>query len=174
MKKYIPLLIIAIALFSCDSTNATKNPLYEDLILPDTKGAFRGVEFNMSQAEVVEIEKERKTVKIYDDESKDKFVITSQMGPETLNFADITYDFDDKGLYGISVETYAKSLEEATEVFDLIVAKYTKIYGAPNQAEDGFVEFAAESDGKKFDIAVKNITDLENSFGMYMYYDIVE
>ena len=172
MKKFIPLLIIAIGLFSCDTT--TKNALYEDLMLPKTEGVFRGINFNMTKSEVKEIETARKTITIFEDESDDKFVVTTDMGPETLNFADITYNFDDQGLYGISVESYAKSLEEATEVFNMIAAEYTAKYGAPTIAEDGFSEFEGELNGIKFDIAIKNIDDLEDSFGMYMYFDIAE
>lgn len=172
MKKFIPLLIIAIGLFSCDTS--TKNALYEDLMLPKTEGIFRGVNFNMSKDEVKKIETARETVTVFEDESGDKFIVTSDMGPETLNFADITYNFDDQGLYGISVETYAKTIEEGTAVFDLIIAEYTAKYGAPTVAEDGFSEFSGESNGNKFDIAVKNIDDLEDSFGLYMYFDIQE
>ena len=173
MKKFIPLLLIAIGLFSCN-TSTTTNPLYEDLMLPKTEGVFRGINFDMSKSEVKDIETSRSTVKIFEDEAEDEFIVTTDMGSETLNFADITYSFDGEGLYGISVESYAISLEAATEVFDMIVADYTTKYGAPTIAEDGFAEFSGEKAGKKFDIAIKNIDDLEDSFGMYMYFDIVE
>lgn len=172
MKKFIPLLIITIGLFSCNTT--TKNVLYEDLMLPETEGVFRGIEFDMSKEQVTKIETSRETVDIFDDQSEGSLIITTDMGPETLNFADITYDFDEKGLYAISVETYAKTPEEATEVFDLVIKEYSSKYGAPTIAEDGFSEFKAENANSKFNIAVKNITDLEDSFGMYMYFDIVE
>lgn len=172
MKKFIPLLIIAIALFSCNT--GTKNALYEDLMLPETTGVFRGIDFNMSKSEVKAIETARKTITIYEDESENKLIVTTDMGPDKLNFGDITYDFDGKGLYGISVETYAKTLEDATAVFDLAVKEYTSKYGAPIVAEDGFTEFEAELNGSKFSIAIKNITDFDESFGMYMYFDVIE
>jgi len=172
MKKFTPLLIIAIGLFSCNTT--TTNALFQDLMLPETEGVFRGIEFDMSKDQVKEIETSRETVEIFDDQSESSLIITTDMGPETLNFADITYDFDDKGLYAISVESYAVSLEAATEVFDMVIAEYTEKYGAPTIAEDGFSEFEATYGDTKFIVAVKNITDLEDSFGMYMYFDIIE
>ena len=173
MKKFIPLLLLVVlGLFSCNTS--TTNALYEDLMMPEAEGFFRGINFDMTKSEVKDIETARKTVSIFEDEAENEFIITTDMGPETLNFADITYNFDTEGLYAISVESYAISLEAATEVFDMVVEDYTAKYGAPTIAEDGFTEFKGKENGKEFNIAIKNIDDLEDSFGMYLYFDIAE
>lgn len=195
MKKLFYLFLVSGLLFSCDSTektsgeeteveveetssdsrSTTTNPLFNDLMVPTADGVFRGTSFNMSRSEVYEIETSRSTVSIYKDDTEDELIITTDMGKEILDFGDVTYRFDEQGLYSIKVETYATSLEVATEVFDLIIEKYTAAYGEPTIAEDGYYEFTATDAASKLDysISVKNIDDVEESFGMYMYFDLL-
>lgn len=195
MKKLFFLVVTASLLFACDSPSAgedtvvdevveapndgerstTTNPLYNDLMLPTTGGVFRGISFDMSKASVLDIETSRSTVDVYLDETDDELIVTTDMGKEILDFGDITYRFDEQGLYSIKVETYAVSLEGATKVFDMIVEKYTEEYGEPSIAEDGFYEFTGtdKKSGNDFSIAIKNIDDVEESFGMYMYFDLL-
>lgn len=154
--------------------STTNNPLYNDLMLPTTGGVYRGVHFDMNRDEVYDIETARSTVDVYKDETDEELVITTDMGKEILDFGDITYRFDEQGLYGIKVETYAVSLEGATEVFDMVIDTYTEKFGEPTVAEDGYSEFNATDDlsGHDYTIAVKNIDDVEESYGMYMYFDL--
>ncbi len=155
--------------------STTDNPRYNDLMLPNTSGVFRGISFDMSKEEVLEIESVRSTVDIYLDETDDELIVTSDMGREILDFADITYRFDEQGLYGIKVETYAVSFEGATEDFDMIVDYYTKKFAKPVISDvDGYYEFSANDkvSGNDYQIAIKNIDDVDDSYGMYMYFDI--
>lgn len=154
--------------------STTSNPLYNDLMLPSTEGVFRGTHFDMSRDEVYDMETVRSTVDVYKDEIEEELIVTTDMGKEILDFGDITYRFDEQGLYSIKVETYAVSLEGATEVFDMIVEHYTEEYGEPTVAEDGYTEFEAtdKSSGLDYSIALKNIDDVEESYGMYMYFDL--
>ena len=130
--------------------STTSNPRYNDLMLPSTSGVFRGISFDMSKDEVLDIETARSTVDIYQDETEDEVIVTTDMGKEILDFGDITYKFDEQGLYGIKVETYAI-------------------------AEDGYYEFTATDkvSGNDYSIDIKNIDDVEESFGMYMYFDLM-
>ncbi len=155
--------------------STTSNPRYNDLMLPSTSGVFRGISFDMSKDEVLDIETARSTVDIYQDETEDEVIVTTDMGKEILDFGDITYKFDEQGLYGIKVETYAVTLEGATEDFNMIIEHYTEKFGEPTIAEDGYYEFTATDkvSGNDYSIAIKNIDDVEESFGMYMYFDLM-
>lgn len=160
---------------SSDERSTTNNPRYNDLMLPSTAGVFRGVSFDMAKSKVSSIETARSAVDIYQDETEDELIITTDMGKEILDFADITYKFDEQGLYSIKVETYAVSLESSTEDFNMIIEHYTEKFGEPTIAEDGFYEFSAtdEVSGNDYSIAIKNIDDLEGTYGMYMYFDVM-
>lgn len=163
-----------------DDTNdgersTTNNPRYNDLMLPTTSGVFRGVSFDMSKSKVTNMETSRSTVDIYQDETEDELIVTTDMGKEILDFADITYKFDEQGLYSIKVESYAVTFEGATEDFNMIIEHYTEKFGEPSIAEDGYYEFSATDNvsGNDYSIAIKNIDDVEESFGMYMYFDLM-
>lgn len=155
--------------------STTSNPMYNDLMQPEAGGVYRGVYFNMKRGNVLEYEESRMTTSIYKDEIPEELVITTDMGKEVLDFADVTYKFDEQGLYSIMVESYNVSLEGATAVYDLIVEKYTEKYGEPEIAEDGFAEFIATDakSGLEYQISVKNIDDVEDSFGLYLYFDLL-
>lgn len=196
MKKIFYLFILAAMFTACDSStknteeevlesedaqiiedserSTTGNPLYNDLMMPNADGVFRGVAFDMSREKVYNLETKRSTISIYKDEIDEELVVTTDMGKEVLDFADITYRFDEQGLYGIQVESYATTFEKATEVFDMIIAKYTAEFGAPRIADDGYSEFDAHDPTSDYDyvISVKNIDDVEESYGMYMYFDL--
>lgn len=201
MKKIIHLIFLGAFLFACtsettnstdettdtattedvvvedtnDERSTTNNALYNDLMLPTTGGVFRGIHFDMTRSQVYDIETSRSTIDVYKDETDEELVVTTDMGKEILNFGDITYRFDEQGLYAIKVETYATTLEVATEVFDMIVEEYNSRYGEATIAEDGYSEWTATDSETGYDyaIAVKNIDDIDDSFGMYMYFDIL-
>lgn len=148
--------------------------MFLDLIRPETAGMFRGVEFDMSKDEVKKIETSRGNVTIYKDETPEELIVTTDMGRNKSNFADITYGLDSKGLYSVTVESYTDTKENALEVFNEVKKYLTDKNGAPYEAEDGFSEYTLQRNDKKYMIAIKNINDAENSFGMYIYIDIVE
>ena len=155
--------------------STTNNQLYYDLMQPTASGVFRGVHFDMSKDEVYDTESVRSTVDVYKDETDEELIVTTDMGKEILDFGDITYRFDEQGLYSIKVETYAITLEGSTEVCNMIIENYTEKYGAPTWAEDGYNEFTTtdEATGHEYSIAIKNIDDVEDSYGMYIYFDLL-
>ncbi|MCB9257472.1 MAG: hypothetical protein H6579_10105 [Chitinophagales bacterium] len=195
MKNFFYLFIVAALFSACQNTtnteeptesvevdevaedntrSTTSNPLYNDLMMPTAGGMFRGVEFDMSREKVYNLETSRSTISVYKDETDEELVVTTDMGKEVLDFADITYRFDEQGLYGIQVETYATTFEKSEEVFDMIVAYYTEEFGKPSIADDGYTEFEAYSEktGYDYKISIKNLEDYEDSFGLYMYFDL--
>ena len=203
MKKILILIVAASFMFACDTTvgdllnkgkntnadaeeivseevssngrSSTNNPLYNDLILPTTGGIFRGAHFDMSREAIYDMETSRSTVSVYQDEIPEELIVTTDMGKEILDFGDITYRFDEQGLYSIKVETYNVSLEGATSVYDMIIEAYTKAYGNPTMADDGYAEFTAldEKTDYEYSIAVKNIDNVEDSYGLYLHFDLL-
>ncbi|MCB9226149.1 MAG: hypothetical protein H6578_03095 [Chitinophagales bacterium] len=190
MNKIFALFTVALLLFSCNTSSnsdnngnsnvevtervTSKNQLFLDLIRPETSGMFRGIEFDMSKDEVKKIETSRGNVTIYRDETPEELIVTTDMGRNKSNFADITYSFDGQGLYSVTVESYTDTKENALEVFNEVKKYFTNKYGTPYEAEDGFSEYTIDGANKKYMIAVKNIDNVEDSFGMYIYIDITE
>lgn len=153
---------------SSDDAKESYDVLFNDLFLPGSGGIFRGVNFENSREDIIELETSRETISILDDDSEYTITYTSDMGKETLNFADIVYDVDEYGLYAITVETYAIDKETADAVLKLTLDYLTDLYGEPEVASDGFNEFTSEEAGVIF--AVKDI-GLEESYGMQIYID---
>lgn len=151
-----------------------KDPLFNDLMLPQSSGVFRGVVFDMTRDEVYEIETKRSTISVYKDETDEELVFTTDMGKEVLDFADITYKFDEKGLYWIKVETYITTAEKANQVYDEIKNHFTEQFGEPTQDEDGYDVFEASdrNSGYDYKVYILNIDDVEDSYGMYMYFEL--
>ncbi|MEZ4979382.1 MAG: hypothetical protein R2772_08790 [Chitinophagales bacterium] len=143
-------------------------PLFQDLMQPDAGGVFRGVYFDWSKSKVKDFELTRSTSSLYKEDVETELVITTDMGADIMNFADITYTFDEKGLYHIKVESYATSKQAADDVYNKVVAFFTKKLGAGVLADDGYLEFKGKSGSYNYVVALENI-EYEDSPGMYMY-----
>lgn len=141
--------------------------LYGDLMEISSGGVFRGVSFDMSKSKVLDVENARSTTSVYRDEGNE-LVITTDMGPEILNFADVTYTFDSKGLYHIKVESYAIEKASADEVFNKVKSYFTNKLGSPKLADDDYYEFYGKNGKYDYTVAIYNL-DYEESPGMYMY-----
>lgn len=139
--------------------------MYTDLMELSSGGVFRGVRFDWTKAQVLKLETDRTTTSVYRDEKPEELVITTDMGSDLLNFADITYTFDDKGLYHIKVQSYATSNQANKKLYNNIVAYYSSKFGKPVEAEDGYLEFKASN----YIIAME-ATDSESSPGIYIFF----
>jgi hypothetical protein len=69
----------------------------------ESGGVFRGASFDMTKDAVYGYETERSTTSVCQDDPNE-FVITRDMGSDILNFADVTYKFDEEGLYHIKLK----------------------------------------------------------------------
>lgn len=144
--------------------------LFEDLFLPKSGGVFRGVNFNDSRETIETIEKSRSIVTVLDDQKEGEITFTTDMGIETLNFADITYLIDEKGMFGIDVETFIQDKEMANGVYDLSIKYLTKKFGAGEIAIDGYTEFKDSKNNILF--AIKDISEADD-YGMKIHIDIL-
>ena len=115
--------------------------MYTDLMIPNSGLLFRGVDFDMSRAEIRKIEIDRATCSETDSEKENQLIITTDLGPELLDFADVKYTFDEKGMYFIEVETYAITKEKASYLYNKVKDYYASSLGESAIAEDGYLEF---------------------------------
>lgn len=178
MKILLNLIPALFVFFACGNSNSVKEPiaelpesysvLFTDLFQVEDGGIFRGVEWDMTKEQVLKIESKRSTSTVLENEEDKKLVITSDMGKDVLNFADITYAFDEKGLYNIGVETFAVDAATADMVHEEVLKFLNEKYGQSEVASDGFIEYKDKA--KKLLIAVSKI-ELEDSFGMYIYFE---
>jgi hypothetical protein len=148
--------------------NVKVEDLYNELMEIGSGGVFRGASFDMTKAQVLKLETDRATTSVYRDETPEELVITTDMGSDILNFGDITYTFDEKGLYHIKVETFATTNEANKKVYEKIVAFYTSKFGQGVVAEDGYLEFTAKGKSQPYVIALDAL-DSETSPGIYMF-----
>ena len=160
-----------IASLDAFASSAINNVGFKELMELEDGGLFRGVNFDMTKEEVLKIENSRYTTSVYSDIVDSELVITTDMGEDILNFADVSYSFDNKGLYHIKVETYATASYIADDVYQLVKDYFSLKLGPPTLAEDGFYEFYGKYSGYDYVIAIYNL-EYEDSPGMEMYFYI--
>lgn len=192
MKNLVLLLLLSWSLCSCNTSENKKNInkplsatatkeivkdpfliLYNDLMLPGSGKLFRGVDFDMSRSEIKKIELARVSCVETDSEKDNQLIITTDMGSETLDFADIKYTFDEKGMYYIEVETYAITKEKSSYVYNKIKDFYTSSLGEGTLAEDDYLEFSSSNKRYKYQVAIKEInleaTETDDAtYGMFI------
>lgn len=147
------------------------NILFNDLLEPDAGGIYRGVDFDWTKEQVLTIEQRRSTVDVYVDDEPKELIITTDMGTHVMNFADVTYSFDENGLYSIEVETYVETEKASDDVYDLVKDYYTKKFGEGTVVYDGYLEFYGNNGEYDYVVAISKIEDLIGSYGMYIYID---
>lgn len=184
---------LSISLASCtdtqsnSSTVAEKNTaevtadpfleMYTDLMIPGSGLLFRGVDFDMSRTEVRKVEMNRSECSETDSEKENQLIITTDLGPETLDFADVKYTFDEKGLYFIEVETYAITEAKSNYLYNKVKDYYTASLGEGDFAEDGYLEFKGSNKNYSYQVAIKKIdlaaTETEEaSYGMFLLFSM--
>ena len=179
MKKIILSLFLSIFLLNVFAQNEKEakkskekiSDLYHDLMELESGGVFRGVSFDWSKRKVLKVEEARTTTSIYKDEEPDELIITTDMGKEILNFADISYFFDEQGLYYIDVETYCTTQKANKKIYNKIVKYYTKRFGKGVLADDGYIEFNGSLKGIDYLVGVM-IYDEDEFPGIYMLFSI--
>lgn len=167
MEK-LSVLFVTILSFTLSFGQVNVDDQFNQLMELSSGGIFRGASFDMAKSDVLDIENSRITTSVYKDEEDSELVITTDMGADIMNFADVTYTFDELGLYHIGVESYAVSKSSADRVFDMVKSYYTNKLGTPTLAEDGFYEFYGKYSGYDYVIAIYNL-EYEDSPGMAMY-----
>ncbi len=131
--------IVVVALFVVASCNSEKKQTmlgnYSDLLaalFQSDEGLFRGIELGMTQADV----KTHLDPKKITEEAADYLLIEDSLSNNRHYTFDCT--FDEKGLREIRTDVFLYDQENADSLFAEVKNYFTKKYGAPAQARDGF------------------------------------
>lgn len=128
---------------------------------PEKQGIFRGVVFNLRMDLVMKHEAE---TQIYAEDSG-YVAYTIFLSDDESEFADIYYDFDEKGLFSITIETYLDSSATAGNLFEATGRFLTNKYGAGVLLEDGYTVWKATdpATGLNYEIAIIDISAPEDA-----------
>jgi hypothetical protein len=184
---------LSISLISCSETQPGETSLkkenltpvsdepflkmYTDLVIPNSGLLFRGIDFDMSRTEVRKIEINRAACSETIGKKYNQLIITTDLGPQVLDFADLKYTFDEKGLYFIEVETYAITKEKSSYLYNKIKDYYVASLGESTVAEDGYLEFKGANKKYNYQVAMKEIlleaTETEEeSYGIFLLFSM--
>ena len=169
--KYLKNLFFLFLICSSSSLNAQQHghidvqivSMVERLFAENKGGVFRGIDFNMSLNEALEVEKNTELF-ILDDEEGNFFGVSVDFkNAVAIEFADIVYDFDAAGLYYITVEAYLASKETSEKMCNVIKTRMTKAYGKGILAEDGFLVWDAydEKSGYNYQLAILDFSTVD-------------
>lgn len=152
--------------------------MFNDLMQPEAGGMFRGLDFDMDIVTVEKVELARKTSTKNNSEKEGELFITTDLGKEVLDFADLKYNFDDKGLYVLSAEGYITTEEKSKAFYKKLSDYYTTKHGAGKLAADGYMDFEGKTDKMSYQVSLKEInyppTETEKgSYGFSIIYSIL-
>ena len=134
---------------------------------PDKQGVIRGTIFNLSMKQIQEHER---ASQIYSEDSN-YIAYTVFLNQEKSEFADIYYDFDEKGLYSITVETFLDNSTTADDLFNATLNYFTDKFGAGIPLEDGYTAWKATApNGSNYEIAIINISAPEDAGLVFEFY----
>jgi hypothetical protein len=159
------LLIISLGLFTLplwaqetptipqDGSNLSATEMVDRIVEWEKGRVFRGISFNASYESVFGKEEDQS---LYEEEAPLYFTISVDLDYNLIEFADITYDFDEKGLFYITVEGYMGTVERTESMVDIMSKEYTKRFGEPALADDGFLVWQGfdRSSGYNYEVAI--------------------
>lgn len=115
-----------LASYSCGDNRDT-NSSAEELLEAEGEGDFRGVNIGDKKEDV--IRQEGRDAEVY--RMPDELIYRMPLGAEKLIWYEISYNFNEEGLYDISLEVLANSADMRSSLSSEIVAYYVEKYGRP-------------------------------------------
>ena len=186
MKKTALIFLSLLLIFGCKDSEEKKSKaaiasldnedpylkMFTEFMMIDGKSVFRGVNFDMTEDEVRKVEHSYATSRENSSEKMQELFFEVDLTSELLDFADVRYSFDEKGLYFINVESYLTSPEKSKSFYKNLESYFTKAFGEGVFADDGFLEFETTKNGQKIQAAIKevNIAPTEKDKGSYGFY----
>lgn len=133
----------------------------------------RGLHFNMPFEQVKEAES---GLELYEQAEPFFFTVSLDVYEKYLEFVDITYDFDEKGLYYITMEGYLATMERTEKLVDEFRHRFTKRYGKSKMAEDGFEVWQGLDKVSNFyyEVAILNFSGFEDPGFILEFYALEE
>lgn len=153
-------------------TKGDYSRMFVELVMPEEGGIFRGAKFDDWYEDVYDMEDGYSTSEVYE-ENDDELIITTDMGEEILDFADVTYYFDESGLYEIYADIYSNSEVREERVYNDLVKHYEDAFGVEGElAEDGFIEFVNTDPESEYEYMVA-FQRLDYDSGLEMYISLL-
>lgn len=167
--------LLFLTLFLCANSQPVQNMpssqnTFNQIFQPNKGGVFRGIYFNLNKDQIKAHEFE---THIYAEDTN--FVVyTVYLNSKESEFADIYYDFDEKGLYSINIETYLEQDTSADNLFKAASRFFTTRYGAGATMTDGYTVWKTvdNASGMNYEIAIINVSSREDAGLMFELYVI--
>jgi hypothetical protein len=145
-----------------------------DIIMgKSNRSVCRGLHFNLPYEEVKNAES---GLELYEFSEPYYFTVSLDIYEDYLEFVDITYDFDEKGLYYISMEGYMATIERAGNLVDEFRHRFSQRFGKSNMAEDGFEVWQGldKESNFYFEVAILNFSGFEDPGFILEFYALEE
>jgi len=127
----------------------------EELLEANGEGDFRGVNIGDKKEDV--IRQEGKDAEVY--RMPDELIYRMPLGAEKLIWYEISYNFNDEGLYDITLEVLANSTDTRSSLSKEIVDYYKEKYGNPKNDKNWHV---MSQSGRVVDIGVVDTVVIKN------------
>ncbi|HCQ29794.1 MAG TPA: hypothetical protein DIU39_05870 [Flavobacteriales bacterium] len=169
MKKILKITgVVLISVLVACSGNKQESDF--DKVMPNKGGDFRGLNLNSPKEEVLEIEGKEGLV----EEGDDYLDYTRIINPDERFSYNLSMEFDDKGLYIITMDVFVEdesnkeeSIKRGHELYNAFVKHFTEKFGQPAEKEDNLYtlwEFKAKNGGNASEATVKDFSE-EDGYG---------
>lgn len=195
MNKIILIICITL-LMSCNSgetkTEETKesdienskldkdNPyfkMFTNFMLFDETHLFRGINLNMTEDEVRQIENEYPVSSELRSDKVNELYFEVKLSNEPLDFVDVRYTFHEGKLTFIGTEGYCSDEKKSKSMYQNLEKHFTNTLGKGQYADDGFLEFNMKNGDQNILVAIKEVnfppagTD-DGSYGFFLLYSL--
>jgi len=149
----VPLTCLLLMLVSCSSESTEITA--ENIHATEDGKDFRGVNIGDKKEDV--IRQEGKDAEVY--RMPDELIYRMPLGAEKLIWYEISYNFNDEGLYDITLEVLANSTDTRSSLSKEIVDYYKEKYGNPKNDKNWHV---MSQSGRVVDIGVVDTVVIKN------------
>lgn len=195
MNKILLILCLTL-LISCD-TNETKTvepstsdienlgidkddpyfKMFTNFMLFDKTHLFRGVNLNMTEKEVRQIESGYPVSSEMRTEKANEIYFEVNLSNEPLDFVDLRYNFNEGKLVFISAEGYCSNEKKSKSFYKNLETYYTNTIGKGEYADDGYLEFKTKNGDQNVMVAIKEVNfppagSDKGSYGFFLLYSL--
>lgn len=156
MKLLCPYLLwlVMLACWGCGN-NQDSSTNAEELLEADGEGDFRGVNIGDKKEDVMR--SEGRGAEVY--RMPDELIYRMPLGTEKLMWYEISYNFNEEGLYDISLEVLANSTDMRSSLTKEILGYFKEKYGNPKRDKNWHV---MSQSGRVVDITVTDTLIIKN------------
>ena len=152
LRRFFFILLLALAFGCADETQPEKS--WEEIVATNDPGDFRGI--NIGDDIVKVLDKESSNVV---HTMPDELTCRIPLDQKESTFYEITYNFNEHGLYVIDLIIYPQDSADTQELFSEFKDYYDKKYGASSDS-DGFTAWYTKS-GAGSDLEISMIDESE-------------